>query len=113
MSKEDLQKYALSSGETKNDGLICEFKDGLIYKNNPLWTSSIQIKQCKSCYTVMNLFVLTHWDTKFKNVKSSALYFVLGNLPRKERSMLSSINLEILYKTIFIEKYGHESVLYV
>ena len=31
--------YVLSSGETENDGLICEFKDGLIYKNNPLLTS--------------------------------------------------------------------------
>ena len=39
LSKEDVQKYVLSSGETENDGLICEFKDGLIYKNNPLLTS--------------------------------------------------------------------------
>ena len=34
--KEDVQKYAVSSGETENDGLICVFKDGLIFKNNPL-----------------------------------------------------------------------------
>ena len=40
LSKEDVQKYVLSSGETENDGMICEFKDGLIYKNNPEWTSS-------------------------------------------------------------------------
>ena len=40
--KEDVQKYVLSSGETENDELICEFKDGLIYKNNPLWTSSVK-----------------------------------------------------------------------
>ena len=38
--KENVQKYVLSSGDTENDGLICEFKDGLIYENNPLWTSS-------------------------------------------------------------------------
>ena len=36
LSKEDI----LSSGETENHGLICEFKGGLIYENNPLWTSS-------------------------------------------------------------------------
>ena len=56
----------------------------------------------------MNLFVLIHWERKLRNVKH--LYFVLGNLPRKKRSMLSSINLAILCKTIFIEKYGYESV---
>ena len=38
--KENVQKYVLSSGDTENDGLICELKDGLIYENNPLWTSS-------------------------------------------------------------------------
>ena len=40
LSKEDVQKFFLSSGATENDGLICEFKDGLIYENNTLWTSS-------------------------------------------------------------------------
>ena len=29
----------------------------------------LQIKQYKSYYTAMNLFVLTHWATKLKNVK--------------------------------------------
>ena len=48
---------------------------------------------------------------KVKKRKISALYFVLGNLPRKKRPMFSSITLAILCKTIFIEKYGHESVL--
>ena len=44
---------------------------------------------------------------KFKKWKISALYFVLGNF----RVQLSSINLAILCETIFIEKYGYESVL--
>ena len=48
---------------------------------------------------------------KVKKCKMSALFFVLGNLSRKECSMLSSINLAILCKTIYIEKYGYESVL--
>ena len=48
---------------------------------------------------------------KVKKYKISAIYFVLGNLPSKKRSMLSSINLAILCKTTFIEKYGYESVL--
>ena len=47
---------------------------------------------------------------KVKKCKNFALYVVLGNLPRKKRSMLSSINLAILCKTIFIEKYGYESI---
>ena len=48
---------------------------------------------------------------KVKKYKISAIYFVFGNLPKKKRSMLSSINLAISCKTIFIEKYGYESVL--
>ena len=47
---------------------------------------------------------------KVKKCKVSALYFVLGNLPSKKRSMLSSINLTILCKTVFVENYSYESV---
>ena len=47
---------------------------------------------------------------KVKKRKISAFYFVLGNLPREKRSVLSSINIAILCKTIFTEKYGYESV---
>ena len=105
-SKEDVPKHVLSSGETENDELIPEFKDVLIYKNNPLWTSS-------------NIQIMLYWDefvcadpfgNKVKKCKISALYFVLSNLPRKKRSILSSINLVVLCKTIFIEKNGYESV---
>ena len=42
--------------------------------------------------------------SKVKKCKISALYFVLRNLPRKKRSMMSSINLAI-------EKHGYESVI--
>ena len=108
LSKEDVQKYVLSSGETENDGLICEFKDDLIDKNNPLWTSSIKTMQIM---LYCDEFVCANpLGNKVKKCKISALYFVLDNLPRKKHSMLSSINLAILYKTIFIEKYGYESV---
>ena len=94
LSKEDVQKYVLSSDETENDGLICEFKDGLIYKNNPVWTSSnktIQIMlYCDEFVCAKPL------RNKVKNCKISALYFVLVNLPRKKRSMFCSIYLLIL-----------------
>ena len=36
LSKENVQKYVLSSGDTENDGLICEFKDGIVYRKNTL-----------------------------------------------------------------------------
>ena len=51
------------------------------------------------------------FENKIKECKISALYFVLVNLPKNKRAMLSSINLAILCKTIFIEKHGYESVL--
>ena len=108
MPKEDVQTYVLSSGETENDGLICGFKDDLTEKNNPLWTSSIKTIQIM---LYCDEFVCANpLGSKVKKCKMSALYFVLDNLPRKKRSMLSSVNLEILCKTLFIEKYGYESV---
>ena len=109
LSKENVQKYFLSSGDTENDGLICKFKDGLIYKNNPLWTylnKTIQIMlYCDEFVCAKPL------GNKVKKYKISALCFVLGNLLRKKRSMLGSFNLAILCKTIFIKKYGYELVL--
>ena len=36
LSKDDVQRYVLSSGDTENDGLICEFKDGIVYRKNTL-----------------------------------------------------------------------------
>ena len=103
-----MQKFVLLSGETENGGLICEFKDGLIYENNPLWTSSNETIQiilyCDEFVCASPL------GSKVKKCKSFALYFVLSNLPRKKRSMLILINLAILCKTIFIGKYGCESV---
>ena len=87
--KEDVQKYAVSSGETENDGLICVFKDGQIFKNNPLWTSSNKTKKiilyCEECVCANPL------GNKVKKCKICPLYIKLGNLPGKKRSMLSSL----------------------
>ena len=89
--------------------MIYEFKDGLIYKNDPLWTSSNKTIQI---ILYCDEFVCANpLGNKVKKCKISALYFVLRNLPRKKRSMLSSINLAILCKTNFIEKHGYESVI--
>ena len=77
LSKEDIQKYICSFGETENDALICEFKDGLINRNNPLWTSSnktIQIMLCCAEFVCVNPL-----ENKVKKCKISALYFVLDN----------------------------------
>ena len=70
--KKGVQKYAVSSGEIENDGLICVFKDGLIFKKNPLWTSSNKTKQImlycdefvcanrKSCYQGKSVLCWVH-----------------------------------------------------
>ena len=105
MPKEDVQRYVLSSVETGNDELISEFKGGLICQNSPLWTSSIKTTQI---VLYCDEFVCANpLGNKVKKCKISALYFVLGNLPREKLSMLSSIDLAILCKTIFIEIYGY------
>ena len=87
--------------------LICEFKDGLIYKNNPLWTSSVKtIKIMLYCDEPVCAKPL---GNKIKKWKFFALYFVLGNLPSRKRSMLSSINLAILCKTKCYERKTNSS----
>ena len=59
-------------------GLICEFKDGLIYKNNPLWTSSNKTIQIMLyCDEFVGAGPL---GNKVKKCQISALYIVLGNL---------------------------------
>ena len=83
------QRYAASSGEIENDGLICVFKDGLFFKNNPLWTSSNKTRQI---ILYCDEFVCANpLANKVKKCKICALYFVLRILPRKKRSMLSSL----------------------
>ena len=83
--KEDVQRYLLTSGETKNDRLICEFKDCLTYKNNPLTTSSYKTIQIM---LYCDVFVCANpLGNKVKKCKISSIYFALGNLPRKKRSM--------------------------
>lgn len=42
----------------------------------------------------------------FKKIEILASYFSLGKIPQKKRSLLSKINLAILCKPIYIEKYG-------
>ena len=77
LSKEDVQKFVLSSGEIENGGLVGEFKDGLIYENNPLWTSStktIQIMLYCDEFVCANSL-----GNKVKKCKIYVLYFVLGN----------------------------------
>ena len=41
-----------------------------------------------------------------KKIEILASYFSLGKIPQKKRSLLSKINLAILCKPIYIEKYG-------
>ena len=107
--KKDVQKYVFSSGVTESDELICEFKVGLIFKNNTTRTSSN-----KTLYIMLycdGFVFATPLGNKVKQCKISAFYVVLKQLTKKKGLMLSSTNLAVLCKTIFIEKYCYELVL--
>ena len=48
---------------------------------------------------------------KIKKYKTSAFYFVLGNIPTKYRSHLKDIQLALLFPSELTGKYGYESLL--
>ena len=81
--KKDVQKYVFSSGVTESDELICEFKVGLIFKNNTTRTSSD-----KTLYIMLycdGFVFATPLGNKVKQCKISAFYVVLKQLTKKKR----------------------------
>ena len=81
--KKDVQKYVFSSGVTESDELICEFKVGLIFKNNTTRTSSN-----KTLYIMLycdGFVFATPLGNKVKQCKISAFYVVLKQLTKKKR----------------------------
>ena len=55
--------------------------------------------------------VISPLENKAVKYKSSAFYFVLGNLPGKLRSRLCDINLVMIFPATLISKYGYQSIL--
>jgi len=80
---------------TPSSSLITNFRDGSIFKNSIFFQENPTALQ-------INLYVdefvpCNKLGNKVKKGKITAVYFTLGNIPRKYRSRLKDIHLVILY----------------
>ena len=108
LSKDDVRKHVFTP-DVRPGGIIKEFRDGTVFKTNPLFQSDDTVLQINLYF---DDFVATNpLGNKTSKYKISAFYFVLGNLPRKKRSLLTSIHLLLLCPASFIKKYGYHTIL--
>ena len=89
--------------------MIRSYNDGEIWRENALFISyepSLQLILHHDDFNVVNPL-----GNKVVKYKSSAFYFVLGNIPSKLRSRLRDINLVMIFPATLISKYGYQSIL--
>lgn len=98
------------NGHSSPDGdILGDFCDGVRFHDNELFSkqpNSLQIQLYCDDFTVANPL-----GTHVHLLKFCVLYFVLGNLPPMHRSKLRTIQSVILCPTIYVKKYGYESIL--
>ena len=109
LSKEDVFDEVLDYGNGKVPGVISDFSDGDVYKNNELFQAkpkSLQIGLYHDDFQTLNPL-----GNKTKDGKFSSFYFILGNLRPEHRSRLKDIHMLTLTNATNIAKYGYESTL--
>ena len=92
-----------------NDDKIESFRDGSIFKENPLFSenpASIQFILYSDEFVPVNKL-----GNKKRKDKITGFYFVIGNVPRKLRSRLKDIKLAILCRSKHITTYGYNQII--
>ena len=90
-------------------GTINKFTQGSLCQKNELFSRfpySLQLILYHDDFGVSNPL-----GNKIKFYKTSAFYFVLGNIPAKYRSRLKDIQLALLFPSELTGKYGYESLI--
>ena len=79
-----------------------------MWRENALFTNepSLQLILYHDEFNIVNPL-----GNKVVKYKSSAFYFVLGNIPSKLRSRLCDINLVMIFPATLISKYGYQLIL--
>ena len=109
LAKEDVIGEVLNHGNGKKPGVITDFSDGELFKENKLYMEkpkSLQINLYHDDFQNNNAL-----GNKAKKGKLSGFYFVLGNLKHEHRSRLKDIHLLTMTKATHIDKYGYGRVL--
>ena len=91
LSHEDILGEVFKGTTEHTEGVIRSYNDGEMWRENALFTSdepSLQLILYHDDFSVVNPL-----RNKVVKYKSSAFYFVLGNIPSKLRSRLCDMNL--------------------
>ncbi len=109
LKHEDLFAEVVANSQTVSDGTLRDFKDGSVFKEHPLFNNeplALQIILYHDDFNTVNPL-----GNKTNKHKTSAIYFVLGNLPALFRSRLSDINLLFLFNAVLLDDYCYLRIL--
>ena len=92
-----------------SDGLLEDFCDGSLFKVHPLFSCDPCALQIIAYFD--ELEVCNPLGSHVKKHKLGLVFFTLGNIHPKVRSLLKAINLVAVASSIVIDKYGMNKVL--
>ena len=108
LGKEDLLSQVLHPRDSR-EGILQDFEDGQIFKNNGLFQTSPNALQIDLYYD--DFEIVNPLGAYKKKHKLGAFYFVLGNLYPEHRSISYAIQLVILCKSQYLKEFGFETIL--
>ena len=109
LSHKDVLGEVYKGTTEHTEGVTKSYKDGEMWGENALFTSdelSLQLILYHDDFKVVSPL-----GNKVVKYKSSAFYFVLGNIPSKLRSRLCDINSVMIFPATLISKYGYQLIL--
>lgn len=92
----------------KNDAVLYDYTDGKNFSKHPFFSTnheSIRLHFYTDDFEVCN--PLSSARSKFK---ITAVYYYIGNLPKRFTSSLRSIHLALLARSVFVKKYTLQKV---
>lgn len=112
LNRSDVLDKVLQSDQAdtwKHPETIKTFRDGLYFKDNKILFSD-ELRIALGLY-IDDFEVCNPLGTSRKKHKLCAIYWLIANLPGRDRSTLSSIYLATLCKTKDVKEYGYDKIL--
>lgn len=108
LKRDDVLHYVVK--DTVFDGeTLKDFTDGLIFQQHNFFDCSE--RQLRLQLYTDEFEILNCLGSKKQIHKISCVYFVLGNIPLKDRSNLHNIHVAVLVRNRLLQKYGYEQIL--
>ena len=108
LSKDDVFAEVFN-GHKSQDGIIADFCDGSNFENHELFSRNHMTLQIQFYYDDFN--VANPLGTKVNSMKFGAFYYILGNIPPKNRSKLQVMQLVTLCMSKHIKSYGMSQIM--